>query len=195
MVRHDRIETRDSDHIALKPAVLWSFKHVFSFRSRSMRLTLVRHGHARRSLDATLPDDARVLSETGRDAVRATAATLAAEGIQPDTVWSSPLTRALQTAELLLAGLENAVPVEVLSCLEPDGDIGELLARLSELPDDTDLLLTSHAPLANRLTSILTSLTGTHAGKADALRMELEKAEPGAAKLLWHWQSKTQRKR
>ena len=126
-----------------------------------MKLTLVRHGHAHRSIDA-------------------------AQDIRPNTVWSSPLLRALQTAELLVAGLACPTPVEVITCLEPGGDLGALLARFAELPDDTDLLLTSHEPTCSRLVSILTGTPAPRVHTAEAFRMDLERAEPGGATLTWY---------
>jgi phosphohistidine phosphatase len=154
-----------------------------------MKVTLVRHGQARRSLDASLMDDHRVLSAEGRDAVRTTGRTLVERGVKPDQIWSSPLTRALQTAELLAGELGSEVAVEVIGCLEPGGDLGELLTRLSELPDHSDVLLTSHEPLSSRLGSILTGIAINGVGTADALRMALREAEPGKAELSWRWLS------
>lgn len=152
-------------------------------------VTLVRHGNARRSIDATLDDDQRVLSEEGRAAVRATGRMLVDRGVEPTVIWSSPLTRALQTAELLAGVLASEVTPELLYCLEPGGDLGELLQRLSELPHGTDVLLTSHEPLCSRLGSILTGVAINGVGTADALRMALAEAEPGKADLRWRWLS------
>ncbi len=156
-------------------------------------VTLVRHGHARRSLDVTLNDDQRVLSDNGRAAARATGQTLLDREVRPVHIWSSPLTRALQTAELIAGQLESDVSVELLSCLEPGGDLGELLSRLSELPDGADVLLTSHEPLCSRLGSILTGVTINGVSTADALRMSLTEAEPGKAELSWRWLSAARR--
>ena len=59
-----------------------------------MRLYLVRHAQA----VSGEPDDLRPLTPAGRAAARALGARLAAEGAHPDTVLSSPLLRARETA-------------------------------------------------------------------------------------------------
>jgi phosphohistidine phosphatase len=59
-----------------------------------VRLYLVRHAEAARGE----PDDLRPLTAAGREAARALGARLAAEGVRPETVLSSPLLRARETA-------------------------------------------------------------------------------------------------
>ena len=66
-----------------------------------MRLYLVRHAEAA----SGEPDDLRPLTASGRDAARALGARLAAEGVHPDTVLSSPLLRARETAAELCRAL------------------------------------------------------------------------------------------
>ncbi len=71
---------------------------------RPMQLFLVRHAEAA----SGEPDELRPLTPQGRDAARALGEQLAAEGIRPDAVLSSPLLRARETAQELArpAGLE-----------------------------------------------------------------------------------------
>lgn len=59
-----------------------------------LRLYLVRHAEAARGE----PDDLRPLTASGREAARSLAARLAADGVHPDAVLTSPLLRARQTA-------------------------------------------------------------------------------------------------
>ena len=62
-----------------------------------MRLYLVRHAEAAQGD----PDDLRPLTSAGREAARELGARLAADGLQPDAVLTSPLLRARETgAEL-----------------------------------------------------------------------------------------------
>ena len=62
-----------------------------------MRLYLVRHAEAAQGE----PDDLRPLTVAGREAARALGTRLAAEGVHPDAVLTSPLLRARETgAEL-----------------------------------------------------------------------------------------------
>jgi phosphohistidine phosphatase len=54
------------------------------------------------------PDELRTLTDEGRAQARALGEWLRSEGIRPDAVLSSPLLRALQTAELLGLGEPEA---------------------------------------------------------------------------------------
>jgi phosphohistidine phosphatase len=62
-----------------------------------MQLVIVRHAEAA----SGEPDELRPLTAEGRDAARALGEQLAAEGIRPDAVVTSPLLRARQTAREL----------------------------------------------------------------------------------------------
>jgi phosphohistidine phosphatase len=69
-----------------------------------MRLYLVRHAEAARGE----PDALRPLTASGLAAARSLGAQLAAEGAHPDTVLSSPLLRARETAAELARALACA---------------------------------------------------------------------------------------
>src|SRR2546430_5067295 len=71
---------------------------------RPVQLVIVRHAEA---ADGD-PDELRPLTPEGREAARQLGERLAADGIRPDAVLTSPLLRARQTAEELAppAGLE-----------------------------------------------------------------------------------------
>lgn len=83
-----------------------------------MKVYLIRHAHA---VDEglRLDDAARWLSAKGRRVAREVGTLLAAEGVAFDAVLSSPLARALQTAELVAAAAGYAGVVEVLPPLQP----------------------------------------------------------------------------
>jgi phosphohistidine phosphatase len=66
-----------------------------------MRVLLIRHADA---LPGE-PDDLRPLSPDGRAAARELGKRLAADGVRPDVILSSPLLRARETAEALAAEL------------------------------------------------------------------------------------------
>jgi phosphohistidine phosphatase len=69
-----------------------------------MPLVLVRHAESAPGS----PDQLRTLTDEGRAQARALGERLRGEGIRPDAVLSSPLLRALQTAELLGFGEPEA---------------------------------------------------------------------------------------
>lgn len=84
-----------------------------------MRVYLIRHSFA---VDAgrALPDESRFLSSLGRQVARAVARRLKADGHAFDAMLTSPLVRAVQTAELLAEGMDFIAPIEALPALAPD---------------------------------------------------------------------------
>jgi phosphohistidine phosphatase len=83
-----------------------------------VRIYLVRHGDAVPEEDAGSDRD-RWLSPRGREAARVLARLLREQGVVPDAILASPLPRAVQTAELVAAGLDFLGSILSLRCLEP----------------------------------------------------------------------------
>jgi phosphohistidine phosphatase len=83
-----------------------------------MRIYLVRHGDAVPEDDAGSDRD-RWLSPRGREAARILGRLLREQQLAPDVIASSPLPRAVQTAELLAASLDFLGPIASWRSLEP----------------------------------------------------------------------------
>src|SRR5438105_4398450 len=83
-----------------------------------MKIYLVRHGDAVPEEDAGSDRD-RWLSPRGREAARILGRLLREQRLEPDAVLSSPLPRAVQTAELVAASIDYIGPIRSLRCLEP----------------------------------------------------------------------------
>jgi phosphohistidine phosphatase len=83
-----------------------------------MRIYLVRHGDAVPEDEAGSDRD-RWLSPRGREAARILGRLLRETNVAPDAIVSSPLPRAVQTAELLAAGLDYIGHIATLRSLEP----------------------------------------------------------------------------
>jgi phosphohistidine phosphatase len=83
-----------------------------------VKIYLVRHAEAVPE-EAGLRDEDRFLTSRGREAARGLARLLRENRVEPDVLLSSPLPRAMQTAELLADGLDFLGVVEVLPCLRP----------------------------------------------------------------------------
>ena len=83
-----------------------------------MKVYLVRHAEAVAE-DVAGGDRDRWLSARGRESARGLARLLREHAVVPDTVLSSPLPRALQTAELLADGLAYLGEIAVMSQLAP----------------------------------------------------------------------------
>lgn len=111
---------------------------------------LIRHAHAEDG-----PDDAgRPLSDLGREQARQLGELLAREkDFQPAEIWHSPLLRARETAELLVAALGREVPLRLRRGLEPEGDpqITAAALRASEQP----VALVGHEPHLSALAATL----------------------------------------
>ena len=155
-----------------------------------MHLTLLRHGDALPPEPAT-GDRGRPLSARGRADAHATGVALAARAA-PTHAWSSPLLRARQTADLVLAALPTPPPLQITPDLAPEADPTRLLAALSALPPAADLLLVTHEPLVSALAGDLLRLRVTGFPTAAAYRLYLDPAGPPGplappARLLWRW--------
>ncbi|MBK9030260.1 MAG: histidine phosphatase family protein [Myxococcales bacterium] len=117
-----------------------------------MKLYLIRHA------DAVLEDVAggdaeRWLSARGREAARGLARLLREEGVELDAMVSSPLPRALQTAELLAAGLDYLGTIEVESALAPGYHPRHVLDGLAAR--GTAIAVIGHEPSISSLGALL----------------------------------------
>jgi phosphohistidine phosphatase len=153
-----------------------------------MLLTLVRHGDAC-SPTSALGDEGRCLSTTGRDQARATGSALAERGVTPTHVWCSPLVRAVQTAELVVAELSFDDVIEARGDLYPDSRPRALFKVLAALPADADVLIVGHMPfMAATASELLAAQVGGFSTGA-AFRFEVRGTprvgEP--ALLRWRW--------
>jgi phosphohistidine phosphatase len=93
-----------------------------------VRLYIVRHGPAEDHA-ASGSDFDRALTASGRDRVRHVARALTEAEEAPHVILSSPLVRALQTAEILAAAIKLEQPVEVRRELSPGGDARALVSE------------------------------------------------------------------
>ncbi|MBL8619911.1 MAG: histidine phosphatase family protein [Myxococcales bacterium] len=83
-----------------------------------VKLYLVRHAEAVPE-DVAGTDADRWLSARGREHARGLARLLREERVELDAIVSSPLPRAVQTAELLAAGLDYLGPIAIDAALAP----------------------------------------------------------------------------
>ena len=119
-----------------------------------VQVFLVRHADA---IDETLAvrEPHRFLTAHGREQARALGDRMRWYDCAPSHVWSSPLVRAVQTAELVLAGLQVAATVEVVPTLAPDGVVRDLVAAVRSLPDDAAVMLVGHEPSLSAIGAVL----------------------------------------
>lgn len=141
-----------------------------------MLVTLVRHGDAIPP-NGPMDDASRALSPRGREQARACGRALAQQGASLTHVWSSPLVRAVQTAELMLAAFAFDGVVEIRGDLYPDSLPRSLLQDLRGLDETADVLVVGHMPYMSTLTR---ELLGLHVGAfatGAGLRVELRPSQ------------------
>lgn len=118
-------------------------------------LDVLRHGAAEPA--GPRGDAARALSPAGRRAVADLAASLVREGWRPDRIFSSPLLRALETAEIMRGAIPGAPEIEKLDELLAETEPPEVLEALqAHAVSGGHVLLVTHQPLAGRLSALLT---------------------------------------
>jgi phosphohistidine phosphatase len=86
--------------------------------ANAVKLYLIRHADAVAE-DVAGSDHERWLSARGREAARGLARLLREQGVELDAIATSPLPRAVQTAELLASGLDYLGVVSVMPALAP----------------------------------------------------------------------------
>jgi phosphohistidine phosphatase len=136
-----------------------------------VQVFLIRHAHA---TDETLEvgDAHRPLSAHGRTQAKRLGEKLRWYDCGLTHVWSSPLVRALQTAELVIAGLEDDVTLEVVPALEPGGATRTIVAALRRLPEMSSVMLVGHEPGISLLGEQLLGIPDVSPlARAEALRI------------------------
>ena len=117
-----------------------------------MRIYLVRHGDAVPEEEAGSDRD-RWLSPRGREAARVLGRLLREQAIAPDAVLCSPLPRAVQTAELIAASLDDLGTITSLRSLEPAAH--PRVASTAIMAAGASVLVVSHEPAISALGAFL----------------------------------------
>jgi phosphohistidine phosphatase len=111
-----------------------------------MEILLIRHGQAVDDAPG-LGDAGRWLTAKGRKLTRKVARKLAGNRKRrPVTIWTSPLVRAVQTAEILAAEASFRGEVKACSELSPGRDPGDLIKLLGSEGLEGPLALVGHEP-------------------------------------------------
>src|SRR5262245_16026944 len=87
-------------------------------RRRPMRLLMIRHAIALPRGPPDIPDDERPLTKRGAKRFRAAAEGLARIVARPDVLFTSPLPRARQTAEIAAQAWGKVEPVDLPALAE-----------------------------------------------------------------------------
>lgn len=126
-----------------------------------MKLILVRHAIAApREQSSDTPDEQRALTPEGIRKMKRNVDGLAQMKLSIEQIWSSPLVRAVQTAELLRGGLNLTERIREIPALKPDGDMDILLNEIHEARNVSALALVGHEPYLSELMCRLLSMDG-----------------------------------
>ena len=146
-----------------------------------MRVTLIRHAEA--GDDATT-DEARSLTARGREDARRLGHALARRGVEFSLMVSSPLVRAVQTAEIVAAEIGYRERLAVTDLLIPDGAATRVVAWLKaaarDLEGSASIALVAHEPILSALAALLIGKARYPAlKKTEALRIRIGASEGG----------------
>jgi phosphohistidine phosphatase len=153
-----------------------------------MQLYFLRHGEADWP-GWTKPDDERPLTDFGTKEVRQVARFLNRLKVKPDLIVSSPLPRALQTAEVAAEQLKTKLRQD--EALEPGFGLGEFGTVLKRHHSKV-LMLVGHEP---DFSSVISALTGgfIKMSKAGVALIDID-PETEKGRLLWLFPPKFARK-
>lgn len=154
-----------------------------------MQLYIMRHGIAALREKWIGPDEDRPLTRAGRARMRVAARGLRALNRRFDLIVSSPLVRALQTAEVVARTFDHQSPVEISPALAPGLQPEPLFQFLAGFPEAQRVLLVGHEPDLGNFA--LTLIAGAHSDcfplrKGGVCRVDIERVPPDGPGTL-HW--------
>ena len=119
-----------------------------------MKLYILRHGEAAEHGDPRFKENERPLTPRGQQRTKQLAHALREMEITFDTIFSSPLLRAKQTAEIIARGLDQKL--EITDALTPSGSMEKMVDQINMLrPVPQNVLLVGHEPYLSGFTSLL----------------------------------------
>jgi len=143
-------------------------------------LYLIRHAIAAERGEEWPDDDKRPLTDEGIARMRKAARGLARLGVPVDVVFTSPLARARQTAEIVVAVLDARPSIVAIDSLAPGASYAALMADLEKHGRKSRFVLVGHEPglgeLAGRL---IGSRHAIEFKKGAIARIDLDQIPPG----------------
>ena len=149
-------------------------------------LYFLRHGKAGQGDPSDPTDDARELTDSGAAELRAAAPLWRRLNLRPDVVLSSPLPRALETAELFVEGIHGTHPPVADDRLRPGADWADLAQALAAHRDARRVMFVGHEPDLSMAVAELTGARSVRMRKGGLACVEFPGIpEPGAGELAW----------
>jgi phosphohistidine phosphatase len=145
-------------------------------------LYFLRHGKA--GSPRPRDDDARELTDAGAAALRAAAPLWRRLNLRPDVVLTSPLPRALQTAELFCEAVSGSPTVD--DRLRPGAGWGDLARAMAAHPDARRVMFVGHEPDLSSAIVDLTGAASVRMRKGGLACVEFYGVpEPGSGEIAW----------
>jgi phosphohistidine phosphatase len=155
-----------------------------------IRVYLVRHGISEDPVPGQ-PDESRPLTPKGRKRFRRTARAFAGLEEEVHHLLTSPLVRAVQTAEILARAIKQD-EVGILEELRSGAPVPELLSVLAaRIRKDESVALVGHDPQMSRLVVALARLVQPAAGQVEfdkgaIVRIDVDAFPPRKSEPRWH---------
>jgi phosphohistidine phosphatase SixA len=149
----------------------------------TIRVYLLRHGPAGlrsawRGSDAERPlikDGVRTVKQIGR--------ALAAQGLEPDLILTSPYARSEQTAAIVAKALDRSDVMLIEKTLSPGFAIADFTALLESHADAGAIMLVGHEPDLSTLSALLCGAR-LALQKGGLIELELDRRHPNKAVLV-----------
>ena len=148
-----------------------------------MILYVLRHGEAVERSDG-LNDEWRYLTEQGRADINKVIERVADHGHKPRLILSSPLVRAVQTAEIAAGRACRKNRTLITELLQPDGDEDELIRYILQHSETKRVMIVGHEPQLGSLVASLLDRSDPIAlkkGSCFALELNIDKDETSPA--------------
>ncbi len=152
-------------------------------------LYVIRHGLAGKPLEDKKEDELRALTKKGKKEIKSISKALKDLDVEFDEVITSPLIRALETAEIVHDRCGISKKLLVSDLLKPDSSFEELVKYLNSLKKADTVAIVGHEPHL----SAFASYCITHSKdsfidlkKGGIILLEIEESiKPGKSKLMW----------
>jgi len=151
-----------------------------------MIVYLLRHASAGQPQPSSRQDEKRPLDATGERQSRDVGRALAALEVEVDAIISSPLTRALQTAEIAAREFGHKQEIVTHEAMRPEASYDQFHDLLAQYSNSKSIMVVGHNP------SITEFLLHMLCGNATCNCIELKKGalakvevDDGKARLLW----------
>jgi len=148
---------------------------------------LVRHAIAAERGDDWPDDDVRPLTHAGTARMRRAVAGMRELDMKVDVVLTSPLVRAVETAELLVAGLRPAPVLQVLAPLAPGNSPAKAADALASISAELGIAVIGHEPGLGELAAwLIGARTPLAFKKGGVCRIDFEGSPTArAGRLVW----------